>query len=601
MVFGFSRGASKQHPHNSAQDDDRSSLRTVKNAAPPGYADDDDNNEKELDSKKSIDVAYEDVLDDDFLKENERWPTAEEEATWVRQADHVPRRAFLIIVTEFCERFTYYGVSGIFQNYIQNGYKVPNSNPGAIDGGKQMATGLGNFFQFWCYITPIFAAIIADQWWGKYKTILVFAIVYLVGDLILTLTSLPSSIRHGGALPGLVISMIIIGLGTGGIKSNVSPMVAEQYQRSRPFVRRLKNGKEILIDRETTIQSIFNWFYWAINVGSLSAIATSELEHNVDFWPAYLLPTLMFVICIVVFWLGRNKYVRSPPTGSILVVAFQCLFTGFRQSRKAKKAGHLILDDQGKKVGWMEYAKPSNMMIEEDGAAKPVVWNDNFVDELHRTLRACKVFLFFPVYWLCYGQITNNLVSQAGEMNSGSVPNDIMQNIDPLFLIVFIPIFDKLVYPGLRRCGLVIGPVMRIFIGFLLAAIAMAYAAIVQHLIYNSGPHYDHPGSDHNDISAAIQIPAYAFIAWSEIFASITGLEYAYTRAPHNMKSIVMSIFLFTNCGGAILAFAFNPISADPRLVENFAIAAGLMGGFAFLFFFCFFKYDRKDKQTSNC
>ncbi|KAJ1932243.1 peptide transporter ptr2, partial [Linderina pennispora] len=157
----------------------------------------------------------------DVLGENERWPTPEEERTMVRTPDHVPRAAFLIIITEFCERFTYYGVSGIFQNYIQNGYKVPNSNPGAIGGGKHMATGLGNFFQFWCYFTPIFGAIIADQWWGKYKTILVFACVYLVGDLVLTLTSIPASIRHNGALPGLIIAMIIIGLGTGGIKSNV--------------------------------------------------------------------------------------------------------------------------------------------------------------------------------------------------------------------------------------------------------------------------------------------------------------------------------------------------------------------------------------------
>ncbi|KAJ2398592.1 peptide transporter ptr2, partial [Coemansia sp. RSA 2559] len=360
-------------------------------------------------------TAYE-MTEHDILAENERWPTPEEERTLLHVADRVPAKAFLIIVTEFCERFTYYGVSGIFQNYIQNGYKVPGSNPGAINGGKNMASGLGNFFQFWCYITPIFAAIIADQWWGKYKTILVFAMVYMVGDIILTLTSIPASIRHNGALPGLVISMIIIGLGTGGIKANVSPMVAEQYRRQRPFVRKLKSGKEVLVDRGATIQSIFNWFYWAINVGGLSAIATSELEHNVDFWPAYLLPTLMFVVCIIVFWAGRNTYVRTPPTGSVLVKAAKCLTAGFKQSRKSKKSGNVLMTDEGKKQNWMEYAKPSNMI---DPPAS-ITWNDTFVDELKRTLKACKVFVFFPIYWLCYGQITNNLVAQAGEMNSGS-------------------------------------------------------------------------------------------------------------------------------------------------------------------------------------
>ncbi|KAJ2626494.1 peptide transporter ptr2, partial [Coemansia sp. RSA 1694] len=430
-------------------------------------------------SYTKADPDYTSSENQDLLGDNERWPTADEERTWVRVSDKLPISAYFVVATEFCERFCYYGASGIFNNYISNGYKVPGSNPGAIDGGKQMATGLTNFFQFFCYICPIFGAIVADQWLGKYKTILIFACVYMVGNLVLTLTSIPASIHAGGALPGLIIAMIIIGLGTGGIKPNVSPMVAEQYTRTRPFVRRLKNGKEVLVDRDTTIQSMFNWFYWSINLGSLSAIATSELEHNVDFWAAYLLPTLMFAVCILVFWLGRNRYVHNPPTGSILLRAVSCLTAGARQSRAAKKAGRQILDTAGAKVSWIEYSKPSNMI---DPPVSPVSWDDAFVDELRRTLKACKVFLFYPVYWLCFGQITNTLISQAGEMDTGGVPNDIMQNIDPLFLIIFIPIFDKLFYPGLRRCGLNIGPILRIFIGFVLAAIAMAYAAIVQHL-----------------------------------------------------------------------------------------------------------------------
>ncbi|KAI8319893.1 PTR2-domain-containing protein [Martensiomyces pterosporus] len=502
---------------------------------------------------------------EDYLRENERWATEEDMNT-------------------------------LRHNYIQNGYKVPNSNPGAINGGQQMATGLGNFFQFWCYITPILGAIIADQWWGKFKTILVFSFIYMIGDLILTLTSIPASIRHNGALPGLIIAMITIGLGTGGIKSNVSPMVAEQYGRYRPFVRKLKNGMEVVVDRELTIQSIFNWFYWSVNIGSLSAVAPTELEHNVDFWAAYLLPTLMFALCIVIFWIGRKNLVVSPPTGSIMFKAYKAIKAGVKNSRVARKQGQEIVKDDGKKANWMEYAKPSYSM---DTAGMD--WDDKFVDELMTSIRACKIFLCFPVFWLCYGQMSNNMVSQSGQMNTGSVPNDIMQNIDPLFMIILIPIFDKLVFPGFRRCGMELRPILRISIGFLVAAIAMAYAAIVQHLVYSTGPFYDHAGeknTGHNNISAAIQIPGYIFIAISELFANVTGLEYAYTKAPDSMKSIVMSLYLFTNCGGSILAFCFNPIAKNPKLVENFAIVSGLMGAVCFLFYFCFRHYDKQDKEA---
>ncbi|KAJ1805683.1 peptide transporter ptr2, partial [Coemansia sp. RSA 2599] len=249
----------------------------------------------------------------------------------------------------------------------------------------------------------------------------------------------------------------------------------------------------------------------------------------------------------------------------------------------------------GKKISWIDYAKPSYGL--NDSA---VQWDDKFVDELRVAIRSCKIFLCYPIFWLCYGQMTNNMVSQSGQMNTGSVPNDIMQNIDPLCIIILIPFFDWVVYPTFRRCGLELRPITRITIGFLVMALSMAYAAILQHFIYTKGPYFKHAGDEgygFNDISAAIQVPGYVIMAVAEIFASVTGLEYAYKRAPESMKSIIMSIFLLTNAGGSILAFAFNPISSNPHLVENFAIVSGLMGAFTVLFIVCFRHYDRVDEE----
>lgn len=94
--------------------------------------------------------------------------------------------------------------------------------------GQTGATGLTDFFSFWCYVTPIGGAIVSDQFLGKYNTIMYSSYIYLTGAIILFLTSLPTSIEHGAGLGGLIAAMIVIGIGTGGIKSNVSPLIAEQ-------------------------------------------------------------------------------------------------------------------------------------------------------------------------------------------------------------------------------------------------------------------------------------------------------------------------------------------------------------------------------------
>jgi proton-dependent oligopeptide transporter, POT family len=70
----------------------------------------------------------------------------EDLATLKRVSDRIPLSAWFVVVVELCERFTFYGLSPPFQNYIQNG---PNDDPkGYLALGQTGATGLGNFFQF---------------------------------------------------------------------------------------------------------------------------------------------------------------------------------------------------------------------------------------------------------------------------------------------------------------------------------------------------------------------------------------------------------------------------------------------------------------------
>lgn len=99
------------------------------------------------------------------------------------------------------------------------------------------------------------------------------AFIYTAGVLILFATSLPTAIEHGAALGGLIAAMvtasndcgsnrlthsqIIIGIGTGGIKSNVSPLIAEQYRGTKQTIRIEKSGERVIVDPGVTIQRIY--------------------------------------------------------------------------------------------------------------------------------------------------------------------------------------------------------------------------------------------------------------------------------------------------------------------------------------------------------
>lgn len=242
-----------------------------------------------------------------------------------------------------------------------------------------------NFFQFWCYVTPILGAVVADQWLGKYNTIVLFSGFYAAGLLILFVTSLPKSIESGFALGGLVIAMLVIGLGTGGIKSNVSPLIAEQYQETKQKVKILPSGEKVIVDPALTIQRIYMVFYMCINVGSLSALATTTMELKIGFWAAYLLPFIMFCVGFGVLVAGKKRYIVRPPRGSVIMHSFKALWIGVRHK-------------QG-----LDGAKPSLRRTIRHPNELP--WDDQFIDELKRALVACKVFTCFPIFWLIFNQV----------------------------------------------------------------------------------------------------------------------------------------------------------------------------------------------------
>ena len=109
----------------------------------------------------------------------------------------------------------------------------------------------------------------------------------------------------------------------------------------------------------------------------------------------------------------------------------------------------------------------------------------------------------------------------------------------------------------------------------------MGISAINQYFIYKHslcGQYANNCISEpaDNKLSVFIQIPAYLFIANSEVLAIVTGIEYAYANAPNNMRSLIMALFYFTIAIGCAVAQALVPLTKDPLLVWNYVAAGGM-------------------------
>ena len=178
-----------------------------------------------------------------------------------------------------------------------------------------------------CYLTPLIGGYLADSFFGRYKTILIFIIVYFIGMFGISISSFIIVNNNDSNIAEILffISLYIVGLGTGGIKPNVSTLGAEQFEKTyikyntpngsgnnndnndltsselqsiKYYASDHSHNNSILyilsqndkkpkntIDR--TVESIYNvnkmketyfqWFYVSINCGSLVAYTVNDI------------------------------------------------------------------------------------------------------------------------------------------------------------------------------------------------------------------------------------------------------------------------------------------------------------------------------------
>ncbi|PSN67687.1 peptide transporter PTR2-A [Corynespora cassiicola Philippines] len=562
------------------------------------------------------------TMQDSYLSDSEDFPTDEELRTLRRVPAAIPWKIYTIAFVELVERMSYYGTTAVYSNFIAKPRPTPtgaalnphdeDAQPGALGLGKQVAFSLTTFNAFWVYCCPLLGAWIADTYLGRYKTILYSVLVAEIGHVILIASSAPSVLDNPhSALGAFIVGLLIMGLGTGTFKPNISPLIVEQVPQERMRVED-RNGERVIVDPAVTTTRIYNWFYLFINLGALAGqLGMVYAERYVGFWLAYLIPTAFFIFAIPVLLICKKFYILRPPSGNVMGPAFKLLFKALGNGLSVNPVTTWKNWNSG---NMWDKVKPSYL-----GANKPSWYrfDDAWVDEVARGFGACGVFFWIPVFWLAYRQMDSNLTQMCTTMALHGIPNDLLSNMDPIAIIIIVPIMDILVYPAFRKAGIRFTPIKKITAGFIFGSFAMIWAAVLQyyvlpnesksirteltsnpHLSYKTSGYYETSDPDYKSpINVWAVTGVYVLIAISEIFASVTTLEYAYTKAPKNMRSLVQSVQLFTSAFSAALAQAFTPLTADPHLVWNYGSVAiiSFVTGVAF-----FIAYRRMDKDEDR-
>jgi POT family proton-dependent oligopeptide transporter len=208
--------------------------------------------------------------------------------------DKMPPGIPYIIGNEAAERFSFYGMRTILTIFMVNYLWLMGDSPAARMTDTEVTKRFHDFVSL-VYLTPIFGALLADLFFGKYRIIMVLSIVYCLGHAALALMGV-----IGEANLWLVAGLWLISIGSGGIKPCVSAHVGDQFG----------------VKNRHLLPKIFNWFYWSINLGAfLSTILTPWLLEWYGPHLAFGVPGVLMALATLVFWMGRWKFVHIPAKG----------------------------------------------------------------------------------------------------------------------------------------------------------------------------------------------------------------------------------------------------------------------------------------------
>jgi POT family proton-dependent oligopeptide transporter len=179
---------------------------------------------------------------------------------------------------ELAERCSFYGMMAILPRFIadENGLYLGDAN----------SNTWVSMFKAGAYTLPLVGGFLADQFFGKYRLIVLFSLPYILGHFLMSYETVLWT----------MIALSLLAMGSGIIKPNISTLMGMTYDQKRP-------GDEALRSMA------FGMFYMAINVGAFfSYLLLPPIRDTYGYSIAFMCPAVLMAASFLIFAAGKPFY-----------------------------------------------------------------------------------------------------------------------------------------------------------------------------------------------------------------------------------------------------------------------------------------------------
>lgn len=483
----------------------------------------------------------------------------------LRASTGVWKASFFIIAIEFGERLSYFGIATSLILYLT---KVLH---------EELKTAARSV-NYWTGVTtlmPLLGGFLADAYFGRYATVLLSSILYVLGLILLTMSAFVPSLRACESNNKVCLeprkiheiifflAIYLISIGTGGHKPSLESFGADQFDDDHCKERKKK-------------MSYFNWWNFGLCSGLLFGVTIIVyIQDHVGWGAADVILTIVMAISVVIFIVGRPFYRYRRPSGSPLTPLLQVLVAAIRKRKLPHPSSPSLLHEFPKtannthgrflchtqKLKFLDKAA----VYEENGGPveKQSPWRlatVTKVEEMKLILNMIPIWLSTLPFGVTIAQTSTFFIKQAANLNrkigDGLIlPPTTIFCLAAIGMIFSITIYDKVLVPMLRRTtgnerGINI--LQRIGIGMLFVIATMIIAALVENKRLQVVA--ENPKTGSLTMSVFWLAPQFLIIGIGDGFTIVGLQEYFYDQVPDSMRSLGIAFYLSVIGAGSFLS-----------------------------------------------